>query len=205
MFKSLLKSTNNTRVVVEGLWRSDALLKLSKSDIAILKNNNIKRIIDLRGHRIAAAYPCSILSDNYFDYHNVPIDFTDESSTELDWFYIYRGILHHYNFEKVLRLIGESDDGVLVNCTAGKDRTGTTAMVVEYILGFSREKIIADYLLSIEYLKDWFVEWERKYGLKVEDNMPKREFAELILDDPILDVIKKSEIGQNILRKYICG
>lgn len=206
MAKSLLESTNNTREVVKGLWRSDALLKLPRRDVEILKKNNIRHIIDLRGHKVAAMYPCSVCSDRFFDYHNIPIEFTDEGSykKEIDWFYIYHGILHHSNFERVLRTIVDFDDndGVLVNCTAGKDRTGTVFMVIEYILGYSREQIIADYLASIDYLGEWFCEWERQHGLPAEKNMPMREFAELILNDSLLDEIKDSDVGRRIVWKF---
>ena len=204
--KSLLSVTNNTREVLPNLWRSDALQKLSKSDVKILKDSNIRHIIDLRGHKIAAMHPCSVCNDNFFDYHNIPIEFTDEGAykKEIDWFYIYHGILHHDNFERVLRTIADFNDGdgVLINCTAGKDRTGTVIMVIEYILGHPRERIIDNYLVSIDYLGEWFYEWERQHGLPAEDNMPKREFAELILNDPLLDEIKNSEIGYKIYQKF---
>lgn len=202
MVKSLLKATSNTRRVLDDLWRSDALLKLPRSDVEVLKNGNVRHIVDLRGHKIAAMYPCSVCNDKFFDYHNIPIDFTDESSTELDWFYIYRGILHHNNFDRVLNTIADFDDGVIVNCTAGKDRTGTVIMSIEYILGYSREKIIDDYLASGEYLRTWLRNWERTHGLSVEDNMPRKEYAELVLDDPLLDKIKNSDIGKKIVYKF---
>ena len=67
MAKSLLEATNNTREVVKNLWRSDALKKLPQSDVEILKNNNIRHIIDLRGHKVAAAHPCSVCGDKFFD------------------------------------------------------------------------------------------------------------------------------------------
>jgi protein-tyrosine phosphatase len=40
------------------------------------------------------------------------------------------------------------DDGVLVHCAAGKDRTGTFVALVQSLLGVSREDILADYMLT---------------------------------------------------------
>ena len=51
--------------------------------------------------------------------------------------------------KKLLEMLLEPHDrGVLWHCTAGKDRTGGFALVVEEILGVSREEIIDDYLLT---------------------------------------------------------
>ncbi|MBQ9912094.1 MAG: tyrosine-protein phosphatase [Firmicutes bacterium] len=51
-------------------------------------------------------------------------------------------------------LLGGPEKAVLWHCTAGKDRTGFAALVIEEILGVSREDILEDYLKSNEYLKD---------------------------------------------------
>ena len=52
---------------------------------------------------------------------------------------------------RVLRRIMEQPDGaVLWHCTAGKDRCGMTAVLIEYMLGFDMEDIIADYMLTNE-------------------------------------------------------
>ena len=48
----------------------------------------------------------------------------------------------------LLRLLEPREKGVLWHCTAGKDRTGIFALIVEEILGVSRDVIIEDYLLT---------------------------------------------------------
>ncbi len=47
-------------------------------------------------------------------------------------------------------LLKPHERGVLWHCTAGKDRTGGFSMILELILGVSREDIFADYLLTNE-------------------------------------------------------
>ena len=45
-------------------------------------------------------------------------------------------------------LLKPREKGVLWHCTAGKDRTGIFALIVEEILGVSRDDIIEDYLMT---------------------------------------------------------
>ncbi len=53
-------------------------------------------------------------------------------------------------FERLLK----GDGGVYFHCSAGKDRTGLSAMLIMMALGMSEEDMIREYLLSNEYLKD---------------------------------------------------
>ena len=46
------------------------------------------------------------------------------------------------------------EKAILWHCTAGKDRTGTGALFIQEILGVDREAIMADYLITNEYLKE---------------------------------------------------
>ena len=50
-------------------------------------------------------------------------------------------------------LLGLQDRAVLWHCTAGKDRAGIASVIVEEILGISRNEIISDYLKTNEYLE----------------------------------------------------
>ena len=52
-------------------------------------------------------------------------------------------------FERVLC----GDGGVYFHCSAGKDRTGLSAMLIMMALGMSEEDIIHEYMLSNIYLK----------------------------------------------------
>jgi protein-tyrosine phosphatase len=51
-------------------------------------------------------------------------------------------------------ILGEPENGpVLFHCSAGKDRTGVAAALVLSALGVDRETVVADYLLSGEYIR----------------------------------------------------
>jgi len=58
-------------------------------------------------------------------------------------------------FSEFLRLLlEERPKAVLWHCTAGKDRAGTAALILERILGVPEEDVLADYLVSNVYLKN---------------------------------------------------
>ena len=58
-------------------------------------------------------------------------------------------------YRRLIRLLFEPrDKAVLWHCTAGKDRTGMAALFIQEILGVCRDDIMADYMITNEYLKD---------------------------------------------------
>lgn len=66
-------------------------------------------------------------------------------------------------YRRFIRLLFEPRKKALLwHCSAGKDRTGTGALFIQEILGVSREDIIADYLMTNEYLKDEVREFVEK-------------------------------------------
>ena len=54
----------------------------------------------------------------------------------------------------VKTLLNHEGKGVLWHCSAGKDRCGMATVIIQEILGVSREDIYADYLMTNEYNKD---------------------------------------------------
>ena len=55
-------------------------------------------------------------------------------------------------YRAFLEILMNADGPVLWHCTAGKDRAGTASVIVEEILGVPREKVIADYMATNDYL-----------------------------------------------------
>ena len=49
-------------------------------------------------------------------------------------------------------LLTEHDKGILWHCTAGKDRAGFAAVIIEEILGVKREDIFAEYMKTNDFL-----------------------------------------------------
>ena len=50
-------------------------------------------------------------------------------------------------------LLTEREKAVLWHCTAGKDRAGFASVIVEELLGIPRDAIMADYLITNDYLQ----------------------------------------------------
>jgi protein-tyrosine phosphatase len=50
--------------------------------------------------------------------------------------------------EQIIRCVLAADGAVLIHCSAGKDRTGFAAALIQALLGVSDEAIVADYLRS---------------------------------------------------------
>ncbi len=58
-------------------------------------------------------------------------------------------------YRRFIRLLFEPREKALLwHCSAGKDRTGAAAMFIQELLGVRREDILADYLITNEYIKD---------------------------------------------------
>ena len=58
-------------------------------------------------------------------------------------------------YARFVRLLLEPrEKAVLWHCTAGKDRTGVGALIVQELLGVDRETIMADYLITNVYLAE---------------------------------------------------
>lgn len=201
-YRSLLEGANNTRVIIRGIWRSGVLDKLTDNDIQNLLRNDIRTVIDLRGSNTASEVPCVLCSDKRFDYYNIPVESEDTYQQHPDWESYYKMVLHSPAIPRVLECILNSTHGVIINCTAGKDRTGVVAAILEHIFGFARYRIIDDYLLSTCYLADWLVEWERAHGLSVEENTPTVYNLYVILNDPYFDSFRDSELGAKLREKY---
>ena len=84
------------------------------------------------------------------------------------------------------------EKAVLWHCTAGKDRTGVAAAIVETILGVSREDVYRDYLATNKYLKEevrQFVDDLRKTLGEPDDEM--RAACSLLFEtrEEYLDVV----------------
>ena len=58
---------------------------------------------------------------------------------------------HAQTYAEMFRHILETENGALIHCTAGKDRTGFGSAMILAALGVGRETIMTDYLLSARY------------------------------------------------------
>ncbi len=65
---------------------------------------------------------------------------------------VYAGLMHdNAVFHRMFEVIRENRTPILFHCSAGKDRTGTAAILILMMLGVSEEDAMRDYLLTNEY------------------------------------------------------
>ncbi|MBB1056555.1 tyrosine-protein phosphatase [Dietzia sp. B19] len=137
------------------LLRSDALHRLSANGISQFAAQGIVRVIDLRDATELQSSP-SVLTAVEVVHHPIfagaamPSGATVPSLEE-----IYRLIATERVTALVgaVRLIAEAPEGgVLVHCTAGKDRTGMVVATALTAVGVPREQVLADYAASAENL-----------------------------------------------------
>ncbi|MDI6024560.1 tyrosine-protein phosphatase [Leucobacter sp. UT-8R-CII-1-4] len=154
-------ATSESLIRANGLFRSDALHRLSEVGQRQLAEHGIVRVIDLRDRNELAHAPNAIggvttesVHHPIFDADGLPSGFGPTSISE-----VYRYMVEERTERIVgaVRLIADAPEGgVLVHCTAGKDRTGIVVASALTAVGVSREQVIADYASSGQNLSgEW--------------------------------------------------
>ncbi len=162
--RSLLEATTNTRRVTlvpagsgaaparHSVWRSDAPVRRLETDEALLKQNGITTLIDLRTEAETRRKPCAYADRAGFLYRPMPVTEGAVPPATLEEVPAsYMRIALQPGMDRVFRFIAEAEDGVMVCCTAGKDRTGVVSALLQLTCGVDHGTIIADYAVSREY------------------------------------------------------
>lgn len=170
------------------LFRSDALHALGAEGSAQFAEHGIVRVIDLRAADELAHAPSALGSDTVETVHH-PI-FDDAglpvAGSEISLSSLYRYIVDERadRLASAVRLISDAPaGGVLVHCTAGKDRTGLVVAAALAAVGVPRPHILADYAASEENLAG---EWAERMvaGATAQFGALTPEIHELIVGSP---------------------
>ena len=136
LYKSLLKSTQNTRDLggyntSDGditkkfsLIRSDEQLNASKQDSSFLFAHKITTVIDLR------------TADDVLNKPNS-----------------YLKIAVSPGMKNVFECIANAPNGVIFNCSAGKDRSGVVSAILLLHAGVADDDIVENYVLTKHYIR----------------------------------------------------
>ena len=163
-YQSLLCATSNTRELggcpapggietVRGrIWRSDAPTARNEADFRLLKHSGMTTIVDLRTRAEAERKPCAYAGE--LIYRHFPIvEGSVPPAALADVPASYMQIALSQGAFGALRAIARADGGVLVCCTAGKDRTGVVSALLLLCCGVDDNAIVENYVLSREYNK----------------------------------------------------
>lgn len=142
-------------------YRSNALTPTG-SDLAVLNSLNISNVFDLRTPAEVAATPDTLPTGA--SYTNINIIGTASSASfmptsaaaavsmmqDMNRSFVTDGGVRS-RFAQLFRDLASSEDAALFHCTAGKDRTGWTAAVLQTLAGVDSATVMSDYLATNTY------------------------------------------------------
>lgn len=143
--------------------RSSDISRLTKQDLDFLYDYGVRTVIDLRSPYERELARDASLSDSRFETvfypfmtSDMPADATKANTEAIRNFTLgdfYIGLVKEHDLVKgLLQLIASKQSGILFHCSAGKDRTGVTAMLLMAIAGCAEDDILTDYQRTFYYL-----------------------------------------------------
>ncbi|WOX04591.1 tyrosine-protein phosphatase [Microbulbifer pacificus] len=163
------KTVDGKEVKWGKIYRSGVLIHLTENDYEYLKDREIATIVDFRSTEERSEEPDNWRSGEVttlaWDYElgNFEEEFTKVIATpgvvKNDLVQVgnraYIDLVRQQTpaFRAMFQKLIESDEPLLIHCTAGKDRTGIGAALILTALGVDRETVKQDYMLSTEVLK----------------------------------------------------
>jgi len=169
-----LPAANGQTLKAGLLFRSAELSRLTANDAAQLRAAGIKLICDLRAPGESRKKPPYRLADQGFRIVNIPIHDQPThdalrkrllrllvSNTAPERFpQVMRDYYHHIAFERsasageVIRLLASEESlPALIHCTAGKDRTGWIAAILQLLAGVPFALVMTDYLRTNDAIR----------------------------------------------------
>lgn len=147
------------------LYRSDSLHRLSDADREEVSALGFRSVLDLRTAGEIEEHGRYLIDDDPAAHHHLPLmdellgeDSVPENAAP-DWVAAwYVDMLDDGSVaigDAITLLADERRYPAVFHCTAGKDRTGVLAALVQDLVGMSDDDIVADYALSREALRRW--------------------------------------------------
>ena len=175
-------ATKDGRRIVSGkLIRGGMLVRANKEELDELLSIPVTRVIDFRTPMETVDYPDPELPGveqfNLAPFKDFQTGITREKNTDStieaiirktinddpmftrNYFINFYGTLvdNDYamgQYSRFLNMLAEEREGATFwHCTAGKDRAGAAAMLIEEVLGVDYDTIIADYMKTNDYLE----------------------------------------------------
>lgn len=154
------RAIDGARLRRDVLFRSGSLGGIGEEGIAHLRSLSIGRVFDLRSGAEISSHPAPFVPTDGIEIeapcHSIRLGdltavFHGEAMRAEDvrqaMIAVYRDLARHFRpvFAAAIKFAAEPGPFVL-NCTAGKDRTGATVALILSALGVHRDDIMSDYL-----------------------------------------------------------
>lgn len=173
------------------VFRADSLHRLTADSQAVLLEQGIRTVVDLRHASELEAAPNPFADRPEVRYLHVSLfeplyrggSLGGGNRAGLELTELYRLALEHAQepIARVLTVIAESDTPVLFHCTAGKDRTGLIAALTLAAAGVEAGTIVTDYALTGEYARPLMAHLEAEAQAKGHD---LGQYRKLLLSEP---------------------
>ena len=152
------RSSDNKTVRQGLLFRSGSMVSLTSDDENYLNQRNFKTVVDLRSQEEIELYPNPWVKHNSaINYINLPYSFMDmkidTSGNPMEGLYTSFPTQYQPQMKQYFQELLASNTPIVVNCSAGQDRTGFAIALLLSALDVPRDIIIQDYLLSTQYRK----------------------------------------------------
>lgn len=157
-------TTANDGVMRAGVFYRSNALTLTPADQAIVDTLGISKVIDLRTPDEANTTPDILPAGaRYMNINVIGTSDTGAFDINLTSAQASRTMMEdserafvtdpgmRSRMRDVLMELASAEDAALFHCTAGKDRTGWTAAMLQSIAGVSRDVIMQDYLATNDY------------------------------------------------------
>ena len=179
--------TEDGRVVRHGLlYRSGVMTGLSAQDMQYLKGFDFQRVVDLRSNEELELYP-----NRWADSADIPYShgnysmarivetMVDDGGKPLPMAALYRQMpsMLQPQLRAYFSALSEGEAPIVVNCSAGQDRTGIASALLLTALGVPRDVIVQDYLVSTRYRRPVIERGTVDLEAAAQDNL----FAQLML------------------------
>lgn len=182
LYKSLLKSTQNTRDLggyntSDGditkkfsLIRSDEQLNASKQDSSFLFAHKITTVIDLR------------TADDVLNKPNS-----------------YLKIAVSPGMKNVFECIANAPNGVIFNCSAGKDRSGVVSAILLLHAGVADDDIVENYVLTKHYIRKKLDYLRKNTDLNMNIVTPCEDYMRKFLKNFVTNLETRKNILQGLV------
>jgi protein-tyrosine phosphatase len=151
------------------LFRSGSTHVLSDADRRSLADLGIRTAVDLRSNQERQEHPHGLAGQNDvlyrgFDHNRAGGNLLRMlEQPQLEATHLHEGMVELYRelpyefgdiYQQLFRTVAAGPLPLVFNCAAGKDRTGVAAALLLNALGVNWENIVADYLLSEQFVPD---------------------------------------------------